>query len=388
MKILYCLVDSSRPGGMERIISCKANYLADILGYDVSIITTDRGNKGNFYRFSDKIHFIDLDINYWELNQYSFAKKFWIQIKKRKVHKKKLAEYLFQQKPDIVISTYTHEFTLLPSIKDGSKRIGEIHFSKHYNRIENKNKIQPFLNKIFSRLAEWRKHSYITKYDKFIVLTKADLQNWKKYPDVEYIYNTLSFYPEETAPLNAKRVISVGRLALQKGYDMLIEAWEKVYTAYPDWRLDIFGEGEDSDFLHRLISSKKLEHVITINTPTGNIISEYLNSSVYVMSSRYEGFPMVLIESQTCGLPCISFDCPDGPAEIITDCEDGFLVENGSVTLLAEKIKTLIENESLRIEMGKKAKENVKRFSPDIIMKEWDRLFREILSEKQLKFSC
>ena len=378
MKIVYCLVDSSRTGGMERIVSCKANYLADTLGYDVSIITTDRGDKGNFYHFSDKIHFVDLNINYWELNRYSFAKRFWIQLKKRKAHKKRLAKYLFQQKPDIVISTYTHEFTLLPKINDGSKKIGEIHFSKQYNRIENKNKIQPFLNKIFSRFAEWRKYSYIPRYDKFIVLTNADLRNWEKYPNVEYIYNTLPFFPNETAFLNTKRVISVGRLVLQKGYDMLIEAWEKVYPVYPDWRLDIFGEGEDSDFLHRLIASKKLEHLITINAPTENIISEYLNSSIYVMSSRYEGFPMVLIEAMSCGLPCISFDCPDGPAEIIADSEDGFFVENGNVTLLAEKIKVLIQNENLRIEMGKKAKENVKRFSPDIIMKEWDRLFQQL----------
>jgi glycosyltransferase involved in cell wall biosynthesis len=363
---------------MERIISCKANYLADILGYDVSIITTDRGNKKNFYHFSDKITFVDLGINYYELEQYFFFKKIWRQIQKRKIHFRRLSDVLQKLKANIVISTYSHEFTLLPDIKDGSKKIGEIHFSKHYNRIENKNKEQPLLNKIFSRLAEQRKYLYISKYDKFIVLTKADLQNWKKYPNVEFIYNILPFYPKETAFLNAKRVISVGRLALQKGYDMLVEAWEKVYQIYPDWKLDIFGEGEDYDFLCQLISSKKLEHVIMINTPTKNIISEYLNSSIYVMSSRYEGFPMVLLEDMSCGLPCVAFNCPDGPLEIITDNEDGFLVGNGNIQEMAEKIMLLIENEDLRKKMGIKAKENVKRFSPDIIMKEWDNLFQQL----------
>ena len=380
MKIVYCLVDSSRTGGMERIICCKANYLADILGYDISIITTDRGNKKNFYHFSDKIHFVDLNVNYWELNQYSFFKKLWMQIKKRKIHKKRLTEYLFQQKPDIVVSTYTHEFTLLPKIKDRSKKVGEIHFSKHYNRIENKNKKQTFLNKIFSQLAERRKYSYISMYDKFIVLTKADLKNWNKFPNVSYIYNILPFYPQETALLDAKRVISVGRLVLQKGYDMLIEAWEKVSAVYPDWKLDIFGEGEERDFLNQLILSKKLENVITINTPTNDIISEYLNSSISVMSSRYEGFPMTLLEAAACGLPCVSFDCPDGPAEIIQNNEDGFLVKADDINDLADKIKLLIKDEFLRKDMGIKAKENIKRFSPDVLMKEWDRLFQQVTS--------
>ncbi len=245
-------------------------------------------------------------------------------------------------------------------------------------RIENEHKAQPFLNKIFSRLAEKRKYSYIAKYDKFIVLTQSDLQNWKNYPNVEYIYNTLPFYPEKTASLNAKRVISVGRLTLQKGYDMLIEAWEKVHQVYPDWRLDIFGKGEDYDFLQELISSKKLGQTIKINPPTQDIINEYLNSSIYVMSSLYEGFPMVLLEAEACGLPCVSFDCPNGPAEIIKDKQDGFIVGNGYVIELAEKIKFLIQNETVRKAMGEKAKENIKRFSPDIIMKEWDRLFREM----------
>lgn len=379
MKVVYCIIDTSQIGGMERIISCKANYLADELGYDVTIITTDRENKENFYHFSDKIKFIDFGINYKKIIQYPFWERLKEQIKKRKEHKNKLEKYLLSENPDIIISTYTHEFTLLPKIKTKSKKIGEIHFSKQYNAIEANNRKQSFFNKMMSCMAEHRKHLFISKYDKFIVLTEVDKKKWRKITNVECINNILPFYPRESAELNIKRIISVGRLTFQKGYDMLIEAWMEIILDFPEWKLDIFGAGEDYGFLSSQITLKKLENSVTINKPTDNIVSEYLNSSVYVMSSRYEGFPMTLIEAQSCGLPCISFDCPNGPAEIIRDGEDGFLIESGNIQELADKMKLLMSNSDLRKEMGMKAKQNVIRFSPAVIMKKWDLLFHNLI---------
>jgi glycosyltransferase involved in cell wall biosynthesis len=367
---------------MERIICCKANYLVDILEHEVTIVTSDRGEKENFHKFSNKIKFIDLGINYYELKQYPFFKRIVEQIKKRRKHKNRLSELLKKEQADIVISTYTHEFTILPTIGDKSKKIGEIHFSKEYNTLENKLKKQFCLSKWFSTLAEKRKYLFIKKYDKFVVLSKKDLKNWRNFSNVEQIYNVLPFYPEVRSNLDTKRIISVGRLMPQKGYNLLIEAWNMIHNHFPDWRLDIFGSGDDYDELTKRIENKHLEHSIRINFPTQNIINEYLNSSIYVMSSRYEGFGMVLVEAMSCGVPCISFDCPCGPSEIITNNEDGFLVENGNVQMLAEKIMTLIRDVDLRKNMGKKARENVKRFSPDMIMNEWNCLFHQLSNKK------
>ncbi|GHT24685.1 glycosyl transferase [Bacteroidia bacterium] len=379
MKIVYCVIDCSFTGGIERVISGKANYLADALGYDVTIITANQGDKPNFYPFSTKIKFIDLGIKYDELEQYPFLKRLVEQIKKRKQHSSRLSEVLKKIKADIVISTYSYEYTLLPSIRDGSKRICEFHFSQEYRQIENRYNRQSFFTKLFSGMAERRKYLFIDRYDKFVVLTQSDLKSWENnHPNVTQIYNILPFKPEQSADLDAKRIISVGRLTTQKGFNRLIEAFRLVNQSHPDWHLDIYGSGEDEECLTALIEKYHLEKVVRLISPTQNIIKEYLNSSILAMTSRYEGFPMVLTEAMACGVPCISFDCPHGPSEIITDGEDGFLVETGNVTQFADRMMLLMADAELRKEMGRKAKRNIQRFSPEVIMKQWDKLFHEI----------
>lgn len=380
MRIAYCLVDSSQKGGMERIICAKANYLADQLGYEVLIITTDRNSKENYFSFSEKIIFHDLGVNYFELNQYSSPLRIVKQIKKRKEHKRKLANLLVDIQADIVISTYTHEFTLLCDIKeDNSIKIAEIHFSKEYSQINNKIKKQSFVLNLITTLAEKRKHFYIHKYNKFVVLTKSDLQNWKRCDNIVHIYNMLPFSTHSLSSLKNKRVISIGRLEPEKGFETLIDIWEIVIKEYPDWHLDIFGSGDNHEELQKQITRKRLTDSISINLPKKEISIEYLNSSLYVMTSYYEGFGMVLIEAMQCGVPCISFNCPHGPSEIIENGRTGFIIEDRNLQEFADKIIQLIENKELRIQMGRNAKKSSERFSPNSIMKEWDTLFKSLV---------
>lgn len=384
MKIVYCITDCSNSGGMERIICIKANYLVEVMGYDVTIITADKKTNSLFYKFSDKIKFINLDVNYFELEVFSFPVRQVKQIKKRQIHKKRLSQVLISEYADIVISTYTHEFTILPQIKDGSKKIAEIHFSENHNRIQNQNRsgIEEYVSLLTHDVFKRR---YIKYYDKFVVLTQADKRNWEKISvsNLVQIYNILPFYPEKSSQLENKRILSVGRYVDQKGYDLLIEAWALVAHKHADWHLDIFGSGEEHDNLVALIKERKLENSLTLHSPTHDIEKEYLDSSIYVLSSRYEGFGMVLVEAMACGLPCISFDCPQGPSEIIADRIDGLLAENGNIQDLADKLELLINDKDLRIGMGNKARQNIRRFAPDEIMKEWDNLFQSLLNDNK-----
>lgn len=382
MRIVYCLTDSSLSGGMERAICTKASYLAQQAGYDVTIITTDRKEKPNFFDFSDKIKFIDLDINYSDLGSLSPLKRFVKQIGKRKLHKKKLTEVLVNIKPHICISTYTHEFTLLPSINDGSAKVAEIHFSKPYKQLEFENE-KSYLKRFFALAGERNKHRFINRYDCFVVLTEGDRKKWTFVNNIEVIPNSLPFHTHESSNCKSKRVISVGRLSTEKGFEYLIKAWQLVAEQHRDWKLDIFGEGALETELRNLIDKLGIEKQVSIHRRAKSIADQYLQNSVYVMSSIYEGFGLTLAEAMSCGLPAVSFDCPSGPAEIITEGKDGFLVKTANYQALAEKIIYLIENETVRTEMGNNARMNMQRFAPEKVMPRWIGLFEQIAKDNE-----
>lgn len=172
-------------------------------------------------------------------------------------------------------------------------------------------------------------------------------------------------------------MIAVGRYTQQKGFDLLIEAWRIVAEKHPDWNLRIYGGGDRTEFL--ALKDKYHLKTLYLEEQTQNIIQKYCESSIFVLSSRYEGFGMVITEAMSCGVPLVSFTCPCGPRDIIHNNEDGPLVENGDIEQLAEKICYLIENDTIRKEMGRMAKINSKRFKIENISKEWEALFNHLL---------
>ena len=226
----------------------------------------------------------------------------------------------------------------------------------------------------------WRKkqEKAIKQLDAFVVLTKQDALNWESVRSSVIIPNPLTLSTDTVAKCNSKKVISVGRYSEQKGYDILIKAWKLVNEKHPDWELIIYGEGELKPYLEQEIELNQLNTNVILHPPVSNIVDKYLESAFYVMSSRFEGFGLVLTEAMLCGLPCISFDCPSGPREIIAHNEDGLLVENGNISKLVEAICYFIENEDTRKEMGKKATQNMSRYGKPAIMKKWDELFNSL----------
>lgn len=375
MKIAYCIAGVYNSGGMERVLTNKANWLANH-GYEVFVITTDQRGQQPFFELSDKINCIDLSVNYEENNGKSFLNKFFSFPYKQYKHKKRLTKLLNDICPDITISMFCNDATFLPSIKDGSKKILEIHFCR-YKRLQYDRRGLWRIADIYRCLNEKR---LIRKYDKFVTLTNEDRNLWGWNKSL-VIPNAQTFECDVTSLLQKKRVIAVGRYTYQKGFDILIDVWKLVVNRNKEWKLSIIGEGELENELEDTIKRKNLQEYIELLPATKEIKSVYRDASILVMSSRYEGFGMVLLEAQTMGLPTISFDCKCGPSEIINHGMDGFLIKEGDISGMAEKLLLLMEDDELRWRLGHNACSNAKRFSEDVVMQKWVNLFNEVLNE-------
>lgn len=374
MKIIYCIAGTYNSGGMERVLANKANYLVN-KGYDVAVVTTEQRSRTPFFMLDKRILCYDLNVNYEENNGRSFLNKLLCYPFKQRRHKRRLTNLLLQLKADIVVSMFCNDASFLYKIKDGSKKVLEIHFCR-YKRLQ---RARRGIWKFADLYRSWEDMRIVEKYDRFVVLTHEDKNNWGTISNIEVIPNALSFSCAEVAPLINKRVIAVGRYDYQKGFDYLIDAWKIVYRIHPEWTLDIIGGGEWKQRLQKQIDEYGLKDCICLKSPTNHIEAEYLQASILVMSSRYEGFGMVLLEAQSVGLPVISFACKCGPRDIITDGEDGFLVPEEDVKVMADRILVLMDNEILRNHMGQIAQRNSQRFSEEVVMAKWERLFQQLI---------
>jgi len=376
-KIVYCTPALYMAGGVERVLTLKANYFADHYGYDITIILTEGMDKPLFYPLSDKVKVINLGIDFEELWTCSFIKKVIVYLKKQYVFKKLLKQELLRIRPDITISLLRREINFLTSINDGSKKIGEL----HVNRANYRNFEQGETNMLKTLFAKfWMRNlvSNLKQLDKFVVLTEEDYYNWSELDNVTVIPDPLTFSSSSCSPLTEKRVIAVGRYVYQKGFDLLLKSWSIVEKKCPDWILTIIGQGERLQY-ENLIDELKIDRTrCKLLGPTERIQDEYMRSSLLVLSSRFEGFGMVLVEAMACGLPAVSFDCPCGPKDIIQNNVDGVLVESGNVEKLAEAIVMMIQNAEQRKNMATKAIENVQRFKMDQIAELWKSLFESL----------
>ena len=373
-KIVYCTPALYFAGGMERVLTMKANYFADHFGYDITIILTDGEDKPLFYPLSDKVKVVNLNIGFEELWTCSFVKKIVVYLKKQYLYKKMLKNELMRIRPDITVSMLRREINFINEIKDGSKKIGEIHINRaNFRNFDSKD--DNFIKRFFAKIWMNDLANKLKRLDRFVVLTEKDKEAWVELDNVCVIPNPLSFIPQNISKLTEKRVIAVGRYCHEKGYDLLLKAWLIVQNSIADWRLEVFGEGDRSQYEEMISSLNMDRHRCILHGRSSNIQDEFEKSSLAVCSSKFEGFGLVITEAMSCGLPVVSFDCPWGPRAIIHDGEDGLLVENGNVEKLADAIIWMIQHPEMRSNMATKAIENVQRFSIEKIAEKWRTLF-------------
>ena len=311
--------------------------------------------------------------------------------------RKRLSRVVEMLDPDVCVSLCGPEVRILPAVAGGRPCVAEYHFShdKFYRKYGG----------IFLYPYAWlRTHMLeraVSEYDCMVTLTEHDLPIWKRHcRRVERIFNPVTTPPGQVSRLAEKRMIAVGRLEDQKNFKDLVSAWSIVAERFPDWRLEIFGEGKLENALRSQIARLGLTGSVILRGVVKDIASEYSNSSALLMTSLHEGFPLALVEASSFGLPLISYDCPTGPSEIIVDAGDGggvgnvpaatldqeagntpngYLVPVGDVRTLADRICRIASDDNLRLRLGAASKASSHRFTPETIISAWEHLFSSLL---------
>lgn len=370
MKVLYIFRSLAVWGGIERVFVDKMNNLTSIYGVEVYMLTTCQGDHRVPYHLESTVHLEDLGIQFHRQYQYRGFRRIWDGYQRTRFFEKRLSKRLMDICPDVIICTTSDPVNSIVKVKGKIPLVVESH---------------SICSKTFGEKGIRQRHvahllmKGLKKASCVVALTEGDAMEWRAYhPVVMVIPNIVHLNEGNISNRQNKRVIWVGRFDYQKRPLEIVKIWQQIHTAFPNWHLDIYGEGVQKQELQEAVSLQNTN--IHLHEPTNHIFEAYRNSSILVVTSLYEPFGLVIPEAMSCGLPVISYDSPFGPSSLISDGNDGFLVEINNQEMFINRLCKLMHDESLREYMGMNALESSKRFSPDTIMPKWETLFSELCS--------
>ena len=380
-KIVYCTPALYSAGGVERVVSVKASYFAEVFGYDVTIIVTEGQGRECFFPLSDKVHVVNLQLGFEDLWRASFIKKIFLYLKKQRQYKKLLTKQLMCLRPDFTITTLRREINFITSIHDGSIKIGELHVNRaNYRSFSERD--SNVLKRWFAIIWMNNLIRHLKKLDKMVVLTDSALKDWPELNHIVKIPDPLPFRINGKSTLEHKRVISIGRYDYDKGNDLLLQVWAMIEKQLSEWRLDIYGNGNREPYKAQISQLDIDTSRCHLHGPVNDVLEEYYSSAIFVLPSRFEGFGLVLIEAMAAGVPVISFDCENGPRSIITDRVDGFLIQPFDIDAFAGKVLLLMNDDNLRKKMGENAQKSASRYDIERVGLQWKQLFDEFLENR------
>ena len=378
MNLLYCIPHLYNSGGMERVLTQKVNWLAAHTDYTITIVTTEPTPTGTpkcYFPLSEKVHVVELNIDFNADYTKPLLPKYCAHMRRMRAYKRALTEYIVQHGIELCISLGGKEIAFLRHLP--CRTIAEMHFAMDQRRqlIEANHK-----SLFWSLVGEVRTRQLVQAVkplERLVVLTEADKAAWEKAgcTNVTVIPNpcAINSRKSKVESRKTKTVLAVGRLHEQKGFDLLLQAWKPIEKTYSDWSLRIVGEGPKRAELEAQIESQGLKRVV-LASATNNVLDEYEAASIFVLSSRYEGLPLALIEAMWSGLPCIAFDCPQGPAELLAE-NRGWLVPDGDIAELTAQIAYALSHPEEALKCAQKAQTFAQTtYSEAAIMPQWVQL--------------
>ena len=378
MRLLIMHRSFALVGGAERVITDKANYLAKA-GHQIMLVSYEQGQHPLPYELHPSVQYRDLDCRFFTLSKYSAPMHLYHFLRLKKRFKKNLRAVVLDFDPDVVVLASDWQ-TLMGVVIDAVKTIPVIaEFHNTYDYVMRKVGVsEGWLKAKLTQFYYRQTIKNLGNCAKLVVLTESDARGWRQhFKNVTVIPNPVTLYPDiiDDIPKDPGRIIFVGRFNHEKRIDRLITAFSMIASKYPDWHVDIFGDGNEKETLLQQIKELKLEGRVIIHEPTKTIYDEYKRSEMLVLCSEHEASPLVLVEAMACGVPCVSLDCPNGPREIITDGETGFLAKDGDVEDLSLKIEWLIVHEEERKVMGKNARIFASTRKMSVLMEKWEKLY-------------
>ena len=370
MKILYVTDALAVWGGIERVLSDKMNYLVQEYGYEVYVVTADQGDHPIPFSLDERIHVQDLNIRFHQQYRYHGIRRLLKYRELERLYNNRLKNIISEIRPDVISCIRDGYASAVLDMKGNIPVIFESHAM--YRDVEYEN------STLLHRFITYLKRRKFRKLDMLVALTQGDADDWKRVchhvcviPNVVHLNES-----EKYSPCNSKSVVLAGRFDFQKNQGAMLDIWSRVQLRHPDWELDMYGNGEMKACYEKEVIKRKLN--VHIYPAVPDIFEKFMEASMLVMSSLYEPFGLVLAEAMSCGLPVVAFNCPYGPADIINDGVDGFLVEDRNVDAFVERVCQLIENEQLRHKMGRTAVSSAQRFRAEVIMPKWEQLFEQL----------
>lgn len=375
MKVLYVNDALAIWGGLERILVEKVNALTELYGYGMYLLTANQGDHPIPFPLHPKVTYRDLGIQFHKQYRYHGLRRLQKKLELNRLFVTRLREQIAQIQPDVIVCVRSELAGAVAKVKGDIPFVFESHTSRHAQRFIHADRFTQFK-------VEWNNRS-VRHAQQVVTLTEGDATDWSGInPHITVIPNVVHLNESgRYSDCGAKSVIFVGRFSKQKDISSLLHIWELVYQRHPDWQLEIFGGfGEEQDMLLPII--EQMNANIHVHEPTRAIFDCYRENSIMLLTSRFEPFGLVLPEAMSCGLPVVAFDCPYGPADIITDGIDGFLVRNRNIADFADKVCLLMDDRTLRQKMGRAGVLSSQRYEANRIMPLWKSLF-ELLSQKK-----